>query len=290
VPFTQKLIRVTFTGGGGGGLSGSLDVTGLRTFVHAVAGGQNTMIGCDILIYGMTLSNQNQLSTLGWKGQRPGADTVDVYAGDSNGMSHVYKGTIWAAYSDYQGGPNVPFHVVAHAGSREAGLKDKPTSINNKSADVSQIMSQLAGKMGLQFENNGVKVKIAFPYLPGSLYKQARLLANHANINMVIDRGTLAISPADGSRKGNATVGPNNGLVGYPSWSAEGIRFRTIFNPDLMINGQVTIQGSAITPANGTWTITRLEHSLQSLTPNGEFFSNVQGWTPKPGQPEPGVS
>ena len=294
MPFTQKIIKVSFSSGGGGSpatggssFSGDLSFDNLRTTCHVVAGGQNTLITLDLLVYGMTLSHQNQISTLGWKGQRRSPDSVTVFAGDKNGLSMVYKGTIWAAYSDFQGGPNVPLHVIAHSGTRESGLKANPTSINNKSADVAQIMQDLAGKMGLQFENNGVNVKIAYPYLAGDPKRQAWALAEHANIDVTIDRDKLAINPADGSRSGSATVGPSNGLVGYPSWAQEGIRLKTVYLPDLMLNGNITVEGSSITPANGTWKIVRLEHSLQSFTPNGEWFSNIVAWQPKAGQTEP---
>lgn len=287
--FTQKIIQVNFTSGGGA--FSPIQLSGMRIFCHTLAMGGNSLAQCDVQIYGMTLAHMNQLSTLGWRVQKPGADQLDVYAGDAlTGMSHVYRGTIFVAYSDFQGGPNVPFHVVAHMGSREAGMVTKPTSINSKSADVAQIMGQLAGTMGLQFENNNVNVKIAYPYLPGSPKNQAFQLAKHANIYMALDRGKLAIWPRDGNRSGNAVTGPGKGLVGYPSWSSEGIRLKMLYSPDLMIGGQITVQGSVITPANGTWTITRLEHSLQAFTPDGEWFSNVQGAQAKPGQSLPAIS
>lgn len=275
--FTQKIISVTFSSGSGGG---SATISNLRTSCHAVAAADKAMAELDLLIYGMTLSHMNELSTLGWVAQKPGADQVTVFAGDSNGMSLVYQGTIWQAVSDFQGGPNLPFHVVAHAGTREAALNIKPTSINNKSADVAGLMSQLAGQMGLQFENSGVNVKVAYPYLPGSARAQAAALAEHANINWTIDRGTLAIWPSDGSRQGDAPlISPQTGMVGYPSWSSVGIKVKTLFNNDLKLGGQIQIQ-SSITPANGTWTISRIEHNLQAFTPNGEWFTTIEAWNP----------
>lgn len=287
--FTKKIIAATLTSGGGN--FSPVNTQGLRTSCHAVAAGADSMAELDLQIYGLPLSTQNQMSTLGWQGQKPGADSVSVYAGDENGLALIFKGTIWACYSDFQGGPNVPMHVVAHAGTREAGIKIPPTSINNKSADVAGMFSTLAGQMGLQFENGGVNTKVAYPYLPGDPRTQARELANHANVRWTIDRGTLAIWPANGNRSGSVTVGPGMGLVGYPSWSAEGIRLKVEYSPgqDFKLGGQIIVQGSAITPANGTWTISRLEWSLQSFTPNGQWFVDVHGWTPKPGG-APGIS
>lgn len=289
--FTQKIIKAQITSGSGS--FAPVSTQGLRTTCHAIAAGADSMAELDLVIYGLPLSQQNQISTLGWQGQKPGADSVSVFAGDAqNGLALIYKGTIWAAYSDFQGGPAVPLHVIAHSGAREAGIKIPPTSINNKSADVAQMFSTLAGQMGLQFENGGVSgLKLAYPYLPGDPRTQARELANHANVRWTIDRGTLAIWPATGNRSGSITVGPGKGLVGYPSWSAEGIRLKVEYSPvqDFKIGGQITVQDSAITPANRTWTITRLEWSLQALTPNGQWFVDVHGWTPTAGG-APGIS
>lgn len=279
--FTQKLINVTFVSGSGG--FADISLTGLRISCHAVVAGENSMASCDLLIYGMTLSHMNQLSTLGWSGGSPGNNEVQVYAGDANGMTLVYKGTIWQAVSDFQGGPNLPFHVVAQAGARESALNIKPTSVNSKSADFKQIWQQLAQTMGLTPEVNGINFKIAFPYLPGSAREQAAALAQHANVNWAIDRGVLAAWPRYGSRQGSTPlISPQTGMVGYPSWSSVGIKVKTLFNNELQIGGQVEIQ-SSITPANGTWIIQRIEHNLQAFTPNGEWFTTIEALSPSKG-------
>ncbi len=231
---------------------------------------------CDLLIYGMTLSHMNQLSTLGLAVQKPGADSVEVYAGDASGMSLVFKGTIWQAVSDFQGGPNLPFHVVAHTGSRESALNVKPISVNSKSADFSSLWQQIAKKMGLQSETNGIKIKLAYPYLPYSAREMAVALAKHAGVNWTIDRGVLAAWPRYGSRQGSTPlISSQTGMVGYPSWSASGIKLRLEFNNDIRIGGSVQVQ-SSIKPANGTWIVDKLEHNLQALTPNGEWFTTIE--------------
>jgi hypothetical protein len=275
--FTQKLINVTFNSGAGS--FSPISLTGLRITCHTEAGAEPSMLWCDLLIYGMTLSHMNQLSTLGWAVQKPGKDTISVYAGDASGMSLIYKGDIWQAVSDYQGGPNLPFHVVAKSGSRESALNVKPISVNSKSADFAQLWQQIAQKMGLQPETNGINVKLAYPYLPYSARDMAVALAQHANVNWTIDRDVLAAWPRYGSRQGAAPlISPQTGMVGYPSWSASGIKIRTLFNNELKIGGKVQVQ-SSITPANGTWSISKLEHNLQALTPNGEWFTTIEAYS-----------
>ncbi len=272
--FSQKLINVTFNSGAGS--FSPIGLTGLRITCHTEAGAESSMLWCDLLIYGMTLSHMNQLSTLGWAVGKPGNDSVEVYAGDASGMSLVYKGTIWQAVSDYQGGPNLPFHVVAHAGARESALNVAPISVNNKSADFAQLWQQVAQKMGLQAETNGIKIKLAYPYLPYSAREMAVALAQHANVSWTIDRGILAAWPRYGARQGSSPlISPQTGMVGYPSFSTYGVKIRCLFNNELKIGGTVQVQ-SSITPANGTWKIEKLEHNLQALTPNGEWFSTFE--------------
>lgn len=97
--------------------------------------------------------------------------------------------------------PEVCFRITAIAGAFENVMKSKPSSFQG-SADVAQIAEHLAKKMGLSFENSGVKVKLSNPYSSGSYRTQMLELAEHAGIQWTIDRGTLAIWNPGQSRKG----------------------------------------------------------------------------------------
>ena len=283
--FSQKLISVTFTpgangtsGGGSGGLTSPLALSNLRMSCHVSQVGDRAMGQMTLLIWGMTLDHMNQLSTLGWVQQKIPTDMCSVSAGDAQtGLTLIYKGTVWQAVSDFQDAANVPFRVECLSGQTESGVKIPPTSINNKAADVGQMMSQLAGKMGLQFENNGVSQKIAYPYLPGTARTQAMQLAKAAGIGWVIDRGVLAIWPQGQARMSSGTplISPQTGMVGYPSWSSVGVKVKTEFNPQLQFGGTVQIQ-SSVTPAVGTWQIKKLTHDLESFKPSGQWFTTIE--------------
>ena len=283
--FTQKLISVSFTPGSGGtsgggtsGLTSPLSLSNLRMSCHVEQNGVRSMGQGVILIWGMTLDHMNQLSTLGWVGQKMPTDKCSISAGDAtSGMTLIYTGTIWTAVSDFQDAANVPFRVECKSGQTEAGIKLPPTSVNNKSADVAQLMSTLAGQMGLQFENNGVSVKVAYPYLPGTARTQAMQLAQAAGIGWVIDRGTLAIWNRSQGRSSGGTplISPQTGMVGYPGWSSIGVKIRCEFNPQLQFGGTVQIQ-SSVTPANGMWIIKKLTHDLECRKPNGQWFTTIE--------------
>ncbi len=82
----------------------------------------------------------------------------------------------------------------------------QPTS-QPGSQDVATLMSTVAQKAGLQFENNGVNVKIQNPYLPGTAIQQMHALAEMAGIERIVDCGTsgdLAVQwqPAGRGRHG----------------------------------------------------------------------------------------
>lgn len=268
--FVQRLITAQFSNG--------VQVSGLRTSLHIDNPGRPSMAKMTLRIWGMSLSDMNGLSTLGMLAQGlVSRNTITVQAGDAqSGMNQVFMGTIDRAISDFQGQANVPFVVDAHAGAYENAKAIKPTSLNGPSVDVASGASALAGQMGLQFENNGVSNKLGPQYLHGTGVQQMQSLADAAQINWTIENGTLAIWPKNGNRSGQATiVSPSTGMVGYPGPSAYGIKVKMLFNPNLKFGGQIQVQ-SSVQPANGTWTIYRLDHDLESQEPNGQWFTTAE--------------
>lgn len=276
--FVQRLINVQFDLANGvfAGGGNSLNVTGLRVTARiSVPGGASPSV-LDAAIYGLSLSQMNQLSTVGTQIDRQAQNKVTVTAGDAqSGMAVVYKGTLNWAYVDARGMPNVALRVQGSAGSYEAVKPVQPTSVKG-SSDVAQIMQQLAQQMGLQFENNGVSSKLANVYLSGSARLQALTLAQHAGIEHVIDRGTLAIWPPGQSRNGTVMISPATGMVGYPMFDQASVVVQTIFDPAIAYGGTMQVQ-SSVTPACGAWTIKNVDLELESQVPHGRWFATLTG-------------
>ena len=203
--FTKKRIDVTFEMDG----AQSNTQTGKRISCRIVSAGSPSMGTADIAIYGMTLSDMNALSTIGTQFNQIGKNKVSIYAGDSaQSMKLAFQGTIYMAWMDGQAQPDVPFRVNAYGGLYEAVAKAEPTSVEG-SADIAQIVQQIAKKAGLQFENNGVKVKISNPYLPGTAREQILNIARAAGIEWTIENGTVAIwNSAKGRQGRNVTLSP----------------------------------------------------------------------------------
>jgi len=275
--FVQRDIDVTFKlGEGAFGDSGSNEVTvsGLRVVARIIKAGGPSMGTALLQVYGMTLDKMNQLSTLGMMPTLVRRNVVTVTAGDkTDGMGTVFVGTITNAWGDFRGAPEVPFIVEAHTGLIEAVATATPSSYSG-AAKVDVIMSSLATKMGLAFENNGVDQVLASPYLSGSYRDQAYGAAKAAGIEIIIDNGKLAIWKRGGSRGDTAVLIAPPTMDGYPSYTSKGISVRSIFLPSLTYGGKIKVQ-SDLTPANGDWIIYSLDLDLESQNPGGRWHATM---------------
>lgn len=261
------LVDGVFAGGGNSKLIENLRMTAKIQNYGGASMGQ-----LELAIYGLPLSVMNQLTTLGTQINLINKNSVTLMAGSQKAV--IFKGTIATAWADGAAMPMVPFRVSAFAGLFEAVQKTEPTSVDG-SADVADLMGQIAKKAGLQFENNGVSVKIASPYLPGSPRDQIKSLAIAAGVAWSIDRGTLAIwKPGDVRQGYDVKVSRNTGLVGYPAFNQSGIVVTTLFNPNLRPGGKITVE-SDITPACGDWSIYSIDLDLASQVPRGPWFAMV---------------
>ena len=281
--FVRRKINVTFTlAQGTFAESGKNTVTlsGLRTQVRCIKAGGPSMSTLNMMVFGMTKSIMNRLSTLGMIINLIPRNTVTVEAGDDEGgMGTVFMGTITNAYPDFNAMPDVGFFVEAHTGLIESVELAQPTSYRG-AARVDVIMSGLASRMQLAFENGGVDVVLANPYFSGSLRNQAMACAEAAGINWVIDNGVLAIWPKNKSRGGLVPlVSADTGLVGYPSYTAQGISLKTLFNPSIGFGSKIKVQ-SDLDRANGTWAVYSLAHSLDAEFPKGQWFSDLGAYNP----------
>lgn len=274
--FVSRQISVSFTLGSGnfqgGGNNAKLD--GLRISARIDgAGGLYNGLMLSMAIYGMSLSDMNQLTTVGRKINYIGKNEVSVTAG---GVL-AFKGILTYAWVDAQAQPNVCFRVQAAPGAFADVTAIAPTSVQGQ-ADVATLMQTLAGQAGFQFENNNVTVKIANPYLPGSVGTQIKTLAHMAGIEHIVERGKLAIwMPGTARSGGGVTLSPKDGtLVSYPAFNSATVMAKSPFNANIANGTKLTISGSALTPANGDWSVFHVTHEVEANLPRGKWFTLAQ--------------
>ncbi|CAK7258662.1 MULTISPECIES: hypothetical protein [unclassified Shinella] len=277
--FSQKRIEVTFTLATGSfeGGGNSYSAAGLRTSCSGTVVGGQQINNFRMAIFGLPLDVMNQLSNVGPRFQQTLDNRVTVTAGDDvSGMHVVFEGNIYHAMVDATAMPQVAFLVEAKTGYFHQVKPATPLSIRG-SADVAGMMSQIAGQLGMSFENNGVTAKLANPYYAGSLVQQATAIARDAGIVWVMERNVLAINNPGDKREGETVlISPQTGLIGYPLFNQQQIILKSAFNPAVKFQGEIEVK-SDIEPANGKWIVNALNYELEAEMPQGKWHMDIVG-------------
>lgn len=280
--FTKKLIELTITlgvGDFGETVGESVTIRGLRMTIDVINSGGPSMGMASMRVYGLPNEMMNKLTTIGIINQAIRIkNAILVAAGDSeNGLQNVFQGVIVEAWADYNSAPDVAFNVMAYSGVA-AAVKPVGAVSYEGATDVGGMMQTIANEIGVIFENNGVDVKLANPYLSGTNLERIRSLAVAADFRYTIDRQVLAIWPKNGFRSGEIPIlSAETGMKGYPSLSSKGITVDMVFNWNMRYGGKVRIE-SSIPMACGDWYISGVSHSLSCEMPDGPWFTTIGGY------------
>lgn len=272
----KRRIDVTITVG-----DETLVLTGHRVIAEIVNAGGATQGQLSMRIYGLPLAKINQLTMIGpTMTQYRGKNSISVSAGDDGAaLSLIYTGQIDQAWGDFQAAPDVCLNITALA-ALGAALNAVDGTSYKGSADVGQVMSDLAREAGLAFVNHGVNVRLASPVFQRSTLDKIATCAEAARIDYFVDRGTLHIWPKGGARDGDVPLfSAAKGMVGYPLFSSGGIGVQSAFRPDVFLGGKFAVD-STLTVARGEWNVFAVQHSLESERPGGAWFTYVSGYRP----------
>jgi hypothetical protein len=274
--FTLKQIevRITLAAGSFGGKGTEKVFNGLPVTVEVKKTGGDEKPSCDISIGGMAYSDMEQLTTLAFRPLQTRKNLVAVFAGDTeSGLSQVFAGEITTASANFNEAPEVKFNIEAISGYYPSLKPAGPQTITG-SAPVADIISQQAKEMGYEFRNEGVTTKLTNTILNGTPMQKARAAANQAGATLLIDDMTLVLLPPGKERKGTTVLlSDQSGLMGYPSFSSDGIELDALYNPAFQIGGLVEVK-SIVPKASGLWRVTKLEHKLSANDPNADDWTS----------------
>ena len=222
MPLVQRYIEVDFTYAQGQfGSSGGNSYTArdLRMSARITTPGGWDVGNLELAIFGMKLSEMNQLTILPTGATAVGQNTIVVRAGDTpNPSSIAFTGTVSFAFADGSHQPDVCFRVNAIGAHVEKVMPTDPTSVQG-TGDVGTIMGQIAQKIGRSLENSGVNTKLQNVYLPGSPLQQVDALAKAAGCLWTVEKDTLAIWPAGQARQGSPIqISKDTGMNGIPGF------------------------------------------------------------------------
>lgn len=279
--FSRRIINLRFilgSGDFGQGGNNAVDIEGLRCSVNIERQGVG-FAQADVQIWGMSLDLMNKLTVLNkvrFEQQR--FNQLIISAGDEdNGVAVCFGGTIREAWADGQQIPDMEFIVSADS-AMFALMKPIPPTSYKGSVDAATVISGIAQQMGYSFENSGVSAKLSNPYKAGAPKDQIKSICRDVNCQSDVDesRKVVAIWPQGEARGGKAIrVAADTGLVGYPAFTQSGIRFRTLYNPNLEFGRLIEVE-SQFTGANGEWQVMKLSHHLEANVPGGAWFTDIE--------------
>lgn len=276
--FTKKIIEVRITLTSGSFLSGGNTkiIRGLPIKADICQPGFPAMNSAKISISGLIQEDLDALTFLAFRPLTYAQDNVvSVYAGDDEtGMSLAFMGNIVTSVPNYNAAPDVRLEIEAMAGYYAKLLAVPPYTFKG-SIPVASILQDICQEVGFVFVNEGETKSALNPYLKGSPLQKIISLANSYNLNITLDGETVTLKPANGISRTVAVLNKNSGMIGYPDFTANGIKVKAEFLPTVSVGNQIKVE-SIVPKATGVWNVISVNHSLGAHTDNAPWFTIIE--------------
>ena len=271
---TLKTIRVTIAlaAGGSFGEGNAVVIEGLPVTVKIAKPGGDDQNKCAITVAGLALDKMEKITSLAFRPLQTRNNKIKVEAGVRGAqLANVFSGEIVSAVPEFDTAGSATMKIEASAGWFPNQLPTGPTSVK-AGARIADLMNQFAAEAGYTFKNEGVSGSVGNSVFRGSPLVKARALARQTGIELLIDDGKLVIIPKGQAIQGQIPLlNKESGLLGYPSFSKEGVNAKTIYDPRIELGGRVKIE-SVVPLASGIWKISKLEHGLTAYhSKSGEW-------------------
>lgn len=271
----QKTIKTTiilgegeFSGGGNTKI-----IEGLATTVQVTKAGLPEKNSAEVRITGLKLEDMEQLTFLSFMPNEYRKNHILIEAGEKGEkLATVFKGDITAASADFSSAPDVVMKFQALTAGWSVLVADSPTSVQGE-ATAASLIEQFATEAGFSFVNNGVTESVKNATFNGSPVQKAQQVADEVGCELLMDDETWTIQPWEKPIGEAVLLKADSGLIGYPSFTQDGITATAFYNPKLRLGGQVKIE-SIVPRSTGYWKITKLTHDLAAYT-DGRWVSRI---------------
>lgn len=271
--FTKKQIRVTIALAEGTFDNGENTVIlpAVPTRVSVDKTGGNELPKAKITISNLSMSLMERLTFLAFKNLQSLNNVIKIDAGEEGqALSTVFEGEITSAVPVFDVSGSVNFSVDAMSGFFPLQKSAPPVSVNDE-ISIENLFSQFAAEAGYELENDGVSGSVKQAIFTGSPIQKARQLAKQTGVDLIIDNRRFIILPSYlASRNGDSVplLRKDTGMIGYPSFTNDGIKAQCLFLPALSVGGLVKIE-SVVPKASGVWRVTKIHHTLEAYTTSG---------------------
>lgn len=227
-------------------------------------------------IYGLTLPVMGQLTTLAFKPLNRRWNAIEIAAGEAGtDLPVVFRGCVTVAYADLNGARPV-LKMEAQVGAYPLLDPAGAVSISGTQEVAAFIQSQ-AAQAGFDFQNDGVEASLSDTTIYGDPITKARTAANAVGADLILDDDKMILVPREGVRRaegGIPVISAATGMIGYPTFTNQGIQVASFFRPELHVAAAVRVE-SIVPHASGVWKITQLTHSLSANNPNSSAWETA---------------
>ena len=277
--YTEKTIRITayLREGDFGGGNNTVVYEGMPTEVDISKSGGKDGCKASITLYGMKLDTARQMTMLAFRKLQTYNNVVKVEAGTKHQkLDTVFQGEIVTAVPSIDQN-NLVFKMECRSGYYPNLLPTPPVSVQGETT-VDKLMQQFAKEANYDYENRGITDSVKNSVFYGSPVQKAQQLATQMWFDLLIIDNKFVIQPYETEPKGTIPlVSKESGLIGYPSFTNDGIECQALYNPDFELGGYFELK-SILPHASGIWKIAKLDTKLSACMPTGtEWQSNLTG-------------
>lgn len=233
-----------------------------------------------VTVYGVSGEHANMITTLKLKQGEIPKRKVRLFADNGGGAYQlVYEGYIICAIPVYNA-PKVAIQIESSVG---AFPNAKTISSNSfePNTPAFQVFRKICNDYGFECEEEvtgtvqSTKPK-TMEYAQDGLFARLHQAELDYDCSCVYKNGKFYLYPNKKTVMRKHYLSPKN-YIEYPSFSDTGIIIKTgdIFNINL--HQVISIGGSEVLYANGTWAVWKIEYNLQSFMPNGKWEMTLYG-------------
>lgn len=279
MPFARKTIQVVIALAVGefGSSYNQITIQGLPVSVELGGVGDGGRATADVIIDGLKLSLMEQMTTLSFAPESRLKNFITINVGDEGAqLVPVFTGDIDTAFADFSSAPAVSFRIHAIAG-QYATLKATPPVTVDGAMQVADLMRQFATEAGAGFVNHNVNMLVRNCVFVGSPYQKAEQLARQQRLNFYVGNdGNFHVGYLFAPSDENAIVlNRNTGLLGYPTFSNDGIELNAIYDPNFAVQVPVIVE-SVVPKASGKFYIAKVTSTLEAYkSSSGQWTSSL---------------
>lgn len=279
--FWKKVIRISIALAEGTFQDDNNEVILPKVPIHVSMdkGGGDELPKCSISVENLSLNLMEKLTVLSFRQLQTYNNVIKVEAGEEGrDLDLVFQGEITSAVPEFSSDGKVTFKIEAKSGYYPLQKSTPPVSVNGE-ITIEKLMEQFAKEAGYTLDNQGVTGSVSNCVFTGTPVVKARLLAKQTGIDLLIDNGKFVILP---SYKDNRDcivplLSKETGLIGYPSFTNDGIKCECLFSPLVEIGGLVKVE-SIVPKATGVWRVVKIHHDLEAyVSSGGNWHTSIEG-------------